>query len=74
VDTELREDVLQVSPDGSGRHPEGLAYLSIGLALGDEIEDLPLARCEPGQTRPLLEKQGASDEIDDERPVSGINR
>src|SRR6266536_3951054 len=73
VDTELREDVLQVPPDSPGRYPEGLRDLGIGPALGDEVQDLSLARCELRKALPLLEKQRAPDEIDDERPVSCID-
>jgi hypothetical protein len=62
VDTKLREDVLQVPPNGPGRYPEGLRDLSIGPALGDKIQDLPLARCELRQALPLLEKQRAGGE------------
>jgi len=43
------------------------------LAFGDEIQDLPLTRCEPGQALLLLEEQRPVNELDHERPLVGID-
>jgi hypothetical protein len=73
VDAELGVDVVKVLPHGIGLDPEALSDLRVRPALGDEIQDFPLARCEPGQALLLLEEQRAVNEVDEERPLVGID-
>jgi hypothetical protein len=70
VDAELGEDVLEVPPHSPGREPQRLGDLGVRPALGDEIEDLLLARREAGREPALLEQQRPVDEVDRERSLS----
>jgi hypothetical protein len=44
VDTKLGVDVVEVFPHGPGRDAEALSDLGVRPPLGDEIQDLSLAR------------------------------
>jgi hypothetical protein len=46
VDAELGVNVVEVLPHSPRRDPKALSDLSVRLAVGYEIQDLPLARCE----------------------------
>lgn len=48
VDTELGEDPVEVSLDGSYRDALGVRDLTVGVALPDEVDDPAFRRREPG--------------------------
>ncbi len=64
MDAEFGVDVFEVFPHGLGRDPKALSDFRVCPALGDEIQDLPLARCEPGQAPLLFEKQRPINKVD----------
>jgi hypothetical protein len=73
VHAELGVDVFEVPTHGPRRYRESLSDLRIGSALGDEIQDLPLARRQSGQSPLLLEEQCAVHELDPEVAAANIN-
>src|SRR4051794_36132132 len=48
VSAELRVDVLEVGLDGGGTEDEGLGYLEARAAVRGHLQNLALARGEPG--------------------------
>ena len=73
MDPELGVNVLEVLPHCHGRDPKALGDLSVCHALGNEIQDLALARREPRQVLLLFEKQGPVNQLDDERAAADID-
>jgi hypothetical protein len=73
VDAELGVDVVEVLPHGPKRHPKALCDFGVRPALGNEIQDLALARREPRQVLLLLEEQRAVNQLDDERSAAGLD-